>query len=260
MRTLTGLLGLLVICPSTLVAAEWGNLTGRLVYGGTPAEPAEVNITSDREYCCQHKVVDESLLVKSENKGIKNVFVFLYQDRRDKTVVPIHDSYQALAGKPLKLDNNQCRFSPHALGLWTKRPLELSNTDPVGHNTKVDTRKNPQTNYTIPAGGKRQLDFANAESFPVQVSCSIHPWMRAWLVIRNNPYVTATDEDGKFELKNLPAGEWSFMFWQEKAGYVREVTVAGKAESWKRGVKSVTIKAGTVSLGDIVVSPKIFEY
>ena len=58
---------------------------------------------------------------------------------------------------------------------------------------------------------------------PVKVACNIHPWMNAWLVVKDHPYMAVSDDNGKLEIKNLPAGEWSFQIWQEKAGYLREV-------------------------------------
>ena len=67
-----------------------------------------------------------------------------------------------------------------------------------------------------------------------------------------------TDKDGKFEIKNLPAGKWQFMFWQEMAGYVAEVKRDGQAEKWRRGTIEVEIKAGKNDVGKIVVAPELF--
>ena len=115
--------------------------------------------------------------------------------------------------------------------IWTRQKVVLGNSDPVGHNVKIDCRDNPQSNDTIPSGGTIEKKFDKAERLPVPVSCSIHPWMKGWIVIRDTPYMAVTDADGKFEIKNLPAGEWQFMFWQEQAGYVSNVKSTGNRRS-----------------------------
>ena len=40
-------------------------------------------------------------------------------------------------------------------------------------------------NVTIPSGGSIKKSFEKEERVPVPVSCSIHPWMRGWLLIRD---------------------------------------------------------------------------
>ena len=65
----------------TLPAAEWGNVKGQFLYDGNPPEPAKLRITKDEEECCKHELVDESLVVNGENHGLKNVVIYLYQER-----------------------------------------------------------------------------------------------------------------------------------------------------------------------------------
>ncbi|MHB0955397.1 MAG: cupredoxin domain-containing protein [Pirellulaceae bacterium] len=269
MRTLFStwiVVGLVIFAGSTSGAAEWGNLSGRFLFEGEPPVPEKLKITSDQEVCGKHDLRSEWLLVNPKNKGVQNIIVYLYQNKSgarltpyDSREVPIHDDYLAREKEVVKLDNLGCRFDPHVALVWTRQQVVVGNSDPVGHNVKIDCRDNPQSNDTIPSGGTIEKRFDKAERFPVPVSCSIHPWMKGWLVIRDTPYMAVTDGEGKFEIKNLPAGEWQFMFWQEQAGYVSQVKVKGKAEEWKRGLKAITIKAGPQDLGDIVLAPDLFK-
>lgn len=50
------------------MAAEWGDLKVRFVYGGDPPEPAKIQPTKDAAHCGQHDLVDESLLVGRVNR------------------------------------------------------------------------------------------------------------------------------------------------------------------------------------------------
>jgi hypothetical protein len=251
---------------SQLPAAEWGDLSGRFVLDGVPPVPEKVNVTTDKEECCKHDLKVESLLVNPDNKGIQNVIIYLFQNKsgargsaNDVQEVPIHESYLPLAGQPVTLDNKACRFDPHVCLIWTRQKVILGNSDPIGHNVKINCRENPESNNTIPSGGTIERTFAKAERFPAQVVCSIHPWMCGWLVIRDTPYMAVTDADGKFTIKNLPAGPWQFMFWHERAGYLSAVKVSGKPQEWKRGITTLTIKPGQQDLGDIVVGLDLFK-
>jgi plastocyanin len=246
-------------CMTTqVIAADWGDLRGQVVYDGDPPKPKAVSITKDKPFCGKHNLVQESLLVNTKNKGIKNVIVFLYLGRGASDSCDVHESYEETAKAEVVLDNDKCRFNPHVVLLRTSQTLKLGNSDPIAHNVKIDTFTNPPINYTLPSGGSMSHQFAKEERLPAQVSCSIHPWMKGWLVIRKHPYMAVTDEDGKFEIKNLPAGEWQFTFWQERAGYLREVKV-GDTQTSRRGRANITIRAGDNDLGVIKAGPKLFE-
>lgn len=269
MRTAHMLLLAMVAAASSadLRGAEWGDLKGRFVYDGTPPASARLNITTDKEYCDLHDLTSEALVVHPENRGVQNVIIYLYQNKSgvqrtpyDELEVPIHERYLPLAEQRVELDNSKCRFEPHIALVWTRQTVLLANSDPIGHNVKIDCgRDNGPSNDTLPSGGSLERRFTHAERFPVPVSCSIHPWMKGWMVIRDTPYMAVSDADGAFELLQLPAGKWQFMFWHETAGYVSKVKVHGRAEEWKRGIATFTIKPGQEDLGDILLSPDLFK-
>ncbi len=236
---------------------EYGDLTATFVFGGNPFVPDPLEITKDKEFCGKFRVVDESLTVNPDNKGIAGVIAWLYLSRTDKAPEP-HPSYAETADDKILLDNNQCRFAPHVMTFRTSQTLIIGNSDEVGHNCKIDTFANPPINYTIPAGGKFEHKLNAAERLPARVSCSIHPWMSGWVLVKDNPYMAVSDQDGKLVIKNLPVGKWTFQFWQEKSGYIDEVSIDGKKTAWPRGRLEIDIKAGTNDLGKLTLEPSIF--
>lgn len=111
------------------------------------------------------------------------------------------------------------------------------------------------------------------------VECNIHPWMKAvWLVI-DHPYGATTNANGEFKIEKLPAGDYEFAVWHERAGYLNKASIksgeklieagGANATAGKALVKAgeaiaaamtVTIKAdGKVNLGDIKAPALIFE-
>jgi len=194
-------------------------------------------------------------VVNPENGGLKNIVATLSRGR-DTSPIPIHESYLEHARDNVVLDNKKCRFEPHVTLLWTPQTLLVKNSDPVGHNTKIETFANPPINDIVPAGASVGKLFPKAERRPSSVACSIHPWMTGWLVVRDDPYFAVSDKDGNLEIKNLPEGEWTIQFWQEESGYVQDVKVGGRKTEWKRGSVDVKIENGkVVDLGVVQFAP-----
>lgn len=246
-----------LLLAGSLYAESWGDLHGQFVYDGEPPVPAKLEITKDEEECCQHQLVDESLLVDSQTRGVKNVVVYLVLRRGQE--VPVHSSYTALEHREQKLDNLACRFDPRVVLLWKSQTLLIGNADPIGHNAMIDTRKNAPVNVTIPTGGIYKHRFPNEEPVPVAVSCSLHPWMRGSLVIRNTPYMAVTGKEGRFAIQNLPTGHWDFVFWHERASYLTEVVRNGQPVQWKRGRTELVIRPGKNDMGVVTVKPSQFD-
>jgi plastocyanin len=235
-------------------AEEWGTLKGRFLYGGDAPAAAELKADKDVEVCGKHKLLNEELVVGAD-KGVANVVVFV----RDKGVKVHPDAAAEAKAAKVVLDNQGCRFSPHVVSVHTGQPLIIKNSDTVGHNSNVATIKHPPSNSLIPAGGESSIPFANEEAIPAQVTCNIHPWMKAWVVVRPNPYAAVSAADGSFEIKNLPAGELELQLWHEKAGYIGEVTVGGKSEKIAKGRRKVKVESAGTDLGDMVLAPGLFQ-
>ena len=235
-------------------ADEWGTIKGRFLYGGDAPTAAELKADKDVEVCGKHKLVNEELAVGAD-KGVANVVVFV----RDKGVKVHPDAAAEAKATKAVLDNKDCRFSPHVMIVHTGQPLVIKNSDTVGHNSNVATIKNPPSNSLIPTGGETSLTFASDEALPAQVTCNIHPWMKAWLVVRPNPYAAISKLDGTFEIKNVPAGEIELQIWHEKAGYISEITVGGKPEKIAKGRKKIKVISGNTDLGEMAIDANLFK-
>ena len=237
-----------LLCTGSALGQEWGDLDAQFLYKGTPPTPAKLQITKDPEFCGKHNLVEETVVVNKENKGLANVVVYLMATTKPK----IHPDYEKEAKAEVVVDNENCRFEPHVSAIRTGQTLVLGNKDPVAHNTKAEFFQNNPFNDLIPAKGSIKKSFTKAEATPSVISCSIHPWMNAYLLIREDPYFAVSDKDGKLAIKNLPTGEHTFVVWSNK--FISNVTVDGKATTWTRGRVKVNIKPGKNSLGKVEVT------
>ncbi len=238
--------------------AQWGDLKGQFIYGSEGVKAPEmpkITPTKDEAFCGKHELKEEELIVNPSNRGIKNVILWLYQ-RRGAKQPALHPDYKQSANATITVNNMGCRFEPHITLLRTTQTLEIGNPDPIGHNTQVTTLMNPPINPIIPAGGKLDQKFPKAERLPSPMKCSIHPWMSAHLLVQDHPFMAVTDDDGKFEIKNLPAGKWTFKAWQEKGGFLKGATVDGKKQTWRSGSVTVSVAAGKATDQTFIVDPK----
>lgn len=239
------------------MAADWGHLSGQIVFGGPAPERKLLDINKDIEFCMLTPPRDESVIVNPKNGGLANVAVWL----EAKTGMPlaIHPSYDALATREVRAINKGCRFEPRITVLWTKQQLVLVNDDDVPHNMLADLTVNDPFNFVISRNDSSKAPLlSRSERLPREISCSIHSWMRGQLILKDHPYVAITDADGKFSIAQLPAGEWSFVFWHERVGVLNDLTIGGKLsqiEKADKGKRVFTIGKGPTDLGKIVVSP-----
>jgi hypothetical protein len=219
--------------------AQWGDLSGQILFDGKAPAPAPLDVNKDQAVCAdpsKPKLVDESLLVGADG-GLANVVVYV----RTRGVKVHPDVLAAAQASTPVMDNLARRFEPHVLPFLVSRPVTLKNSDAVGHNTNAAPLGDTAYNPLIPPGGTFEAKFNRAQTLGVPVACNVHPWMKGYILPRDNPYFAVTGADGKFEIKNLPVGAVELQLWHETLGYV-DTTATPK------GRVTVTIKAGANTL------------
>jgi hypothetical protein len=237
----------------------WATLRGQFVYDGSPPTPEPYNVTKEPEICAPggHAPPQERLVVAEGTSGIKNVAVYLREASR------VHESAQPKT-EPVVFDQKECVFLSHVLGVGVGQPIEIKNSDPTGHNTKIEGRANT-FNQTIPANGSIPFTPQREEAAPAPVTCSIHPWMNAYILPRKNAYFAVTDENGNFEIANLPAGEpIELQVWHESGaapgnGLVGATPDAPEVKWSNRGRVVVTLQPDEVKEIKVTVPPSAFS-
>lgn len=237
----------------------WATLKGRFVFDGAAPTMPPYNVTKDMATCAPggKAPLQETLLVDSGSGGIKNVAVYLRDAAR------VHESAQPKADSVL-YDQKVCVFLSHVCAVTVGQSLDIKNSDPVGHNTNIAGKKNT-FNQTIPAGATIAYKVQKEEATPAPVNCSIHPWMIAYLLPRENGYFAVTKEDGSFEIANLPAGEkLDIQVWHESAagpgGALVVSTPEAKAIGWtNKGRISITLQENETKEVEIKVPASAFK-
>jgi len=112
------------------------------------------------------------------------------------------------------LDQRDCEFVPRIQIARSGAPLILKNSDPILHvgAHRFDDRHQRATMLlkaaTPYAGYEKIYQLANfREPMLLQVtSANGHEWMAAYIAVLPHPWAALTDENGRFTLRNIPAG------------------------------------------------------
>jgi plastocyanin len=230
-------------------------LRAKFVYGGKAPAKAKVDSSKD-PFCAQIEILSEAMLVGSGGE-LQNLALIM-DPRRSKAEIPADQ----MKAEPaiVELDNNGCAFKPHVFFGRPGQTVRVLNSDQTGHNANFNFFNNEAKNFLVPIGGQKDLTLTTDEPAPIPVECNIHPWMKAYIIVQEHPYVGITDENGELEIANLPVGEVTFRVWHENAdGSIDEGEVGGKAQKWSRGRMEVDLKAGVNDLGTITIAADKFK-
>ena len=247
-----------VLVGRSALAEDLGTLSGRVVFKGKRPVAEKLDLNKDIAICSKTHPLDEELLVNAQDGGLANVVVWLELEKGQtlpEVVLPEGSKLPA----EVMMTNKNCRFEPHIAVMTTKQTLVLGNDDPVAHNTLANLFYNTPFNEAIGTGATVKKTLSKVERRPAQVSCPIHSWMKGWVVVKDHTYVAVSDSHGRFLIRDLPPGEWTFQFWQEKAGYLSKMELKSGTVEDRKGIYRLTIKAGENDLGEISVDAELFD-
>ncbi len=210
-------------------------LSGTVTFNGPRPERTILLTESDAKCTVLH--TDDPLLsdseIVSEDGGVKNVFVYIKEPPEGDYPVP---EQQAV------LDQVDCRYIPHVLGVQVGQEISVRNSDPTLHNVRSFTRENRPFNNSQPAGAAPRIKKFNNAELAIRMKCDIHPWMTAFIFAVDHPFFATTDENGAYAIRDLPPGEYTLIAWHEKYGE-QETTV--------------TISEGKGAVSDFVFEPVV---
>ena len=154
-------------------------------------------------------------------------------EKSDNVVVYVEKtsgSFPPLAKRPSLLHKNLA-FFPRVLPALVGSVVDFPNEDPVFHSAFSVSPSNPFELGIYGQGSDKNMKFSNAGV--VEISCHVHPFMKATLFVLQNPYYTVTDANGKYSIRNVPAGRY---------------TVKAHGLSGKPAVLSTTVSGSGTSL------------
>jgi plastocyanin len=204
-------------------AGNWVTIKGSVVFppGKELPKRAPLNVQQDKGHCLMKgAILDESVIVNPKNRAIKNVVVWLRPEDTSPAAKwkkeEIHPDDAKRKAGDVVIDQPCCMFVERVTCARVGDTIVVKNPAPVVHNFFWSSTNSGEHNANVPAKGQwRMPNTLDAEPGPVQYKCTIHPWMAGYVRVFDHPYYAVTDEDGKFEIKNAPAGKFRIVYWHE---------------------------------------------
>jgi len=196
--------------------AGGATLGGQLTYQGPAPSKKPLVVDHDMDCCAKKAIMPETLLVDTKG-GVRDAVVWLEGVEGDK---PWPTEFGVM-------DQVDCIFIPHVVVLGVGQTMKFLNSDPIIHNIHTWPRVNSPMSVSQLAKGlgraiKRKFDKADE----IKVTCDVHKWMGAWIIVRDNPYFALTGEDGVFEIPDIPPGTY-MVIWHESLERVEKKLTFG---------------------------------
>jgi plastocyanin len=248
----------LCLLTSISIAQETATLRMQIVVDGAVPGPKQIAGVNDA-FCAEFPLLTDSLLV-GEKGELKNFALILDEDR---TKIQLPDAALKAPEETHVLDNNRCMFQPKIVVARPGQTIQVKNSDNTGHNANFQFLRNPPTNFLIPAGQSKDLklkpDLVEPTAMPVD--CNIHPWMKAFVIVKQHPFVGISNDQGIIEIPDLPTGKGVvFRLWHEATRAIGEIEVGGKSQKLSRGNRwELELKPGVNDLGVVKLSAKLFS-
>lgn len=184
--------------------ADGGTVSGYVRLTGSKPTLENFEITANQDVCAG--AADNNRLKVGPEGGVAWAVVRLVDVRRGKKE---QDAPQG----GLTVNQLGCVYSPHVIAAPVGAAVAFRNSDPTSHNVRVeDTDQDLLMNVAQPRQGDTDT-MRVKKAGPMSVGCDYHPWMNAYVFGVDNPYYTVTGPDGRFELTDVPPGEYELRMW-----------------------------------------------
>ncbi len=207
-----GLFGASALFFTNAAKAQEGSLvTGKVLFEGTAPAPLPIKMDADPVCLLQHaKGATSEEVVVNGNGTLKNVFVYVKEGLAGQ-------KFEA-PKEPVVFDQKGCSYNPHVFGIMANQPLEILNSDGTLHNVHALPKASKEFNLGMPIQGMKLTQKFTSPEVMVKIKCEVHPWMAAYAGVLDHPFYGVTNDQGAFEIKGLPAGEYVLEAWHEKYG------------------------------------------
>jgi plastocyanin len=206
-------------------ASKAGDVKGVVTIEGVAPKNLAIKMNAD-PVCVKQASgtqLQETYVVGSDGKTLGNVFVYV----KDGLGNYVFDT----PTETVKIDQQGCRYRPHVFGMRVGQLLEISNSDPTLHNIHAMPKANSEFNTAQPMKDMKTTHTFDKKEVMVPFKCEVHGWMNAYVGVLDHPYFAVTGEDGKFDLKTLPAGTYTIEAWQEKLGTQTQTVTIGDSQT-----------------------------
>jgi hypothetical protein len=191
-----------------------GAIAGKVSFAGTVPPVQKVKLTADPKCAAMHKEGLDRQTIRVKAGGVADTLVHVKSG--------IAGTYTPPA-EPALMDQVGCDYSPRMIVAMAGQPLKIRNSDDTLHNIHPRPTVNKEFNIGQPRKGMESTKMFDKPELMIPTGCDVHPWMRAYISVLAHPFFAVTGDDGSYEIKGLPDGDY-----EVEAVHSELKTVAGK--------------------------------
>jgi hypothetical protein len=192
-----------------------GAVAGKVSLSGTVPPAQKVKLTADPKCAAMHKEGLDRQTIRVKDGGVEDVLVYVKAG--------LSGTYTAPA-EPAVMDQVGCDYSPRIVVAMAGQPLKIRNSDDTLHNIHPRPTINREFNVGQPRKGMETTKMFDKPELMIPTGCDVHPWMRAYISVLSHPFFAVTSEDGSYEIKGLPDGDY-----EVEAVHAELKSLSGKA-------------------------------
>jgi len=201
--------------------ASPGRITGTVDFDGVFPADSVIQLTAQQAGCGQ-SVVDHR--IDRTGTRVAGVAVWLTDIRQGRA---------ADVDKRFELANEDCVFTPRVQTVMTGGTLNVISNDVAMHRDRIVDVATGELAAIAPFNDNGQVipfDRLLTKTEELEVTCELHPWAKAYVLVFDHPYYAMTDNNGTFSLDGIPAGTYHLRAWHPVLGLVDQtVTVSAGA-------------------------------
>jgi hypothetical protein len=190
-----------------ITVTDGGTISGTVRWSGPVPRAVGFPVTKDPQICDpdSKKTTDLERLIVGPEGGVANTVVYLKNITSGKAL--------ELPEQRRHLDQKRCHYVPHILLVAQNASLEMVSSDATLHTIHMDGA----ATFNLPFPFQGRVTARNMPSPGlVHLRCNGgHVWMNAEMMVVTHPYYAVTDESGRFEFTDVPAGSYEIVAWHE---------------------------------------------
>jgi len=147
------------------------------------------------------------------------------------TLTPVGGAPAAPPAEPALLDQLSLSFMPNALLVHAGQTVEFKNSETLAHNVHVTFIDDESSVFMADMDPGASTHAVLEREGGYDVTCDVHPGMRAFVFVTSAPYATFAATDGTFVIPDVPVGTYTVAVWSATPGLrsQRQVEVSGSS-------------------------------
>jgi len=218
-------------------------LTGTIDFDGVFPADTVIQLPADAAGCGQ-RITDHR--VQHTGTRIGGAVVWLTDIRTGKPL-PL--------GRRFELVNEDCMLVPQVQAVVAPATLNVASEDVALHRDRIVNVGTGELEGIAPFNDNGEVvpfDRMLDGTEQLEITCDLHPWAKAWILVLDHPYFATSENSGAFSIDDVPPGTYHVKAWHPLLGTAEQsVTVAAGKPA------SVALRIGPASPAPTVDSAKV---